>query len=246
MNNQPPIYVINMARDVARIENMAQQFSALGLTFERVEAVDGRLLGSEKRREVYSRFWFSLLHGRSASAGELGCALSHRKIYELMVERNQNWALIFEDDVLLNKTFAENISAIEMETRNFELVQLFAFGTPNILQSAPTHAAFRIMRFSGAHSSAAAYGLRLSGAKKLLVLIKIRVAADKWSWLRLMTGLKACVVSPFLVTLDERHSEVSTIAVTPGDSRKAHFAWRVLVLPFLRIVRFAMLKLRDV
>lgn len=237
MNHQHPLYVINMARDVARWKSMAVQLAVLGLTCERVEAEDGRLLSPKQRRTVYSGFWFRLFHGRRASSGEIGCALSHRKIYALMVERQQDWAIILEDDVLLSPEFARNLSEYERETREFDMVQFFGFRQPTQFQHVAENGLFEVFKYSGAHASAAAYGLRLDGAKKLLLLKNIRVAIDKWSWLSALTGLRCCGIMPYPVSLKLEHSTVSTIAEPQSAERKGNMIWLFLVAPPLRIVR---------
>lgn len=51
--------------------------------------------------------------GRPIELGELGCALSHRKIYELMVEKLLPVACILEDDVLLADAFPKQLAFAE-------------------------------------------------------------------------------------------------------------------------------------
>jgi glycosyl transferase, family 25 len=246
MTGQPPIYVINMQSDKARWHSVSQQIAALGLVCERVEAVDGRLLSVEQRKAVYADWWFCLFHGRRASGGEIGCALSHRKIYKMMIERGQGWAIILEDDVFLDVAFAAGLAAFESETRDFDVVQFYAFCKPRLLHHASSDGQRRVMTFAGPHGSTAAYGLRLSGARKLLAQPKIKVAADKWSWLAAMTGLACCGIDPFPVRLDDALSGVSTISAGPASQRTKNPLWLFTVLPLLRLVRFGMLWARGV
>jgi glycosyl transferase, family 25 len=235
MTNQFPIYVINMAQDVGRMESMATQLSAQGLQFQRVEAVVGRELSAEQRNRSYSPFWFGLLQGRRITDGEIGCALSHRKVYQMMLDRGQGCAVIMEDDVQLLPQFAKDLSEMEQETREFDMVHLFAFRAPDKVHHEAS--SFRVMTFSGTSSSAAAYLLRDSGARKLLSLTTIRVAADKWVWLAALTGLKRCGVEPYPVELYEKYSSVSTIDEEKDSVRHNNQIWKVGVLPWLRIVR---------
>jgi glycosyl transferase, family 25 len=241
MSGQPPIYVINMARDVARWQSMAAQIAELGLTCERVEAVDGRLLSAEQRKAVYSDFWFRLFHGRSASGGEIGCALSHRKIYALMIERGQEWVVILEDDALLSADFARDLAAYESETREFDVAQFYAFRLPDRFVHEASAGNFEVSRFSGPHGSTAAYGLRLSGAVKLLSQQKLKVAADKWAWLAAIAGVTCCGIVPYPVSLHETLSATSTIS----NGRKKTLLWRMLVLPILRVVLRSVLVIRG-
>jgi Glycosyltransferase family 25 (LPS biosynthesis protein) len=47
-----PIYVINLDRDIARLQFLPTLFSRHGLSFERVEAVDGRRLSQQHGPEI--------------------------------------------------------------------------------------------------------------------------------------------------------------------------------------------------
>jgi glycosyl transferase, family 25 len=246
MHYQPPIYVINMAKDTARMASMAAQLGAQGLAFERVEAVAGRELSAEQRKAHYSDFWFRLLHGRTATPNELGCTLSHHKAWKLMQDRGQEWAVFFEDDAALAPDFAARLKEFEAATRNFDGVQFHSFRVPDINVSAHDSYAFRVLRFSGPNASAIAYALRTSGVQTLLKHDRVMMNADKWVWARALWGLKMCAIYPFPVTPHEAHSAVSTIGNAQLGSRANSGLWRVAVLPFLRVVRYAMLKLRRV
>ena len=85
-------YLINLEEDRTRLDFQVGQFRRLGLDFERVE-------GRRDDRAEFSafRWWCAVL--RPVVKGEIGCALSHREIYRLMVERGEACAAVFEDDV---------------------------------------------------------------------------------------------------------------------------------------------------
>jgi glycosyl transferase, family 25 len=233
-----------MAKDTARMASMAQQLSAQGLAFERVEAVVGRELTAEQKRASFSPFWYGLLQGRQITDAELGCSLSHRKIWQMMIDRGQDWAVIFEDDAELLPQFAVQLSTIENETHDFDMVHLYAFREPDILHHGTIDSAFKVMRYSGPHGSTAAYAMRLSGAKKLMSIGKVWTAPDKWTWLSAVTGLRCCGISPYPVKLEEQLSVVSTISNVAD--RKNNRLWLIAVLPVLRLVRFSIAKLRGV
>jgi glycosyl transferase, family 25 len=244
MAAQIPVYVINMAKDVGRMASMSAQLKAQGLAFERVEAVAGRDLSPEEKKHSHSPFWFGLLQGRRITDGELGCALSHRKVYQLMLDRSQDCAVIFEDDVELMPEFAVYLENIENETRAFDMVHLFAFRTPEKMHHTATD--FQVMTFIGASSSAAAYMLRRSGAKKLMQLPRVYVTADKWVWLAAITGLKRCGIHSYPTRLAVSWSSVSTVRPENSVRLKNNWLWRIFVLPVLRVCRSIVLKLRGV
>ncbi|ENM5756283.1 glycosyltransferase family 25 protein [Vibrio mimicus] len=106
MKNKIGIYVVSLLDSSRRI-NIINQFEKLNINFEFVDAVNGRLLpqaivDSVNNKDVQSRY------RRKIGLGEIGCALSHQKIYQAIAESSVDYAIIFEDDIQLS----DNISAV--------------------------------------------------------------------------------------------------------------------------------------
>lgn len=95
-------YVVNLDSATARWEAMEKQLSALELPYARISALDGRKLSSKERRQLSSRFRFFLRHARRQQSSELGCALSHRRVYEQMAKDHVSHALVLEDDAVID------------------------------------------------------------------------------------------------------------------------------------------------
>ena len=243
MTNHPPIYVINMAQDTQRLASIAAALSAQGLAFERVDGVVGRELSDERKRLSYSPFWYGLLMGRQPSDAELGCNLSHRLVWKMMLDCGQDWAIIFEDDAKPAAEFSKNLEMFEAATRNYDLVHFFSLKQPDVDKIDLPGTPFRLMTYSGANPTATAYGLRASGARKLLKCSRIIFTNDKWVWARALLGLKCVAVFPFPVGMHAALSGQSTIG---AGKRQGHIFWRISVLPILRVVRSVILKFRDV
>ncbi|WP_241189797.1 glycosyltransferase family 25 protein [Enterobacter ludwigii] len=93
------IFIVNLKKSVERRKKMEAQLNALGLSAEFIEAVDGRLMSEEERKGVTANVNYAFL------PGEIGCALSHQKIYKKMIDEKIGEALILEDDVVLNDDF---------------------------------------------------------------------------------------------------------------------------------------------
>lgn len=93
MNGPLPIFVINLDSSADRLAYQKRQFDRMGMTFERVPAVDGLSLP----RETYERYayqWF-----RPMSHSEVACLLSHSLCWRRAAEGNG--AVIMEDDQVL-------------------------------------------------------------------------------------------------------------------------------------------------
>lgn len=104
--NNISVYVVSL-KDSTRRKSIIEHFNKLGVRFEFLDAVNGRLLpknvvDSINNKDVQSRY------RRQIGLGEIGCTLSHQKIYQAIAESSVDYAVIFEDDIQLS----ENISAV--------------------------------------------------------------------------------------------------------------------------------------
>src|SRR5262249_31555682 len=96
--SQIPIFVINLDRAPERLAHISTQFEALGLTFERVPAVDGRLLTAAEKRGLNP----PRLIGGEMSDGEIGVFASHLRAFQIIVDRGLPRACITEDDICMS------------------------------------------------------------------------------------------------------------------------------------------------
>ena len=87
--NKIPKFVINLGRRPDRLEKITKEFEYMGWDFERFDAVD---------TNSYE-----------------GCAYSHQKIAEIILERNYEYAMVFEDDIFFMPYAKKLISEIEKE-----------------------------------------------------------------------------------------------------------------------------------
>ena len=91
------IFVINLARRPDRLGFMNRQLGDLGLSYTRVEAIDG--FADED-------FGYPAAHPR-LSKGEYACYLSHVKAWKLFIASGAERCLVLEDDVVLSDSLPE-------------------------------------------------------------------------------------------------------------------------------------------
>ena len=103
-------YLINLDTDTARLEFQREQFARLGLAFERVEACR-----DDPASVARFRWWCATLRPRVR--GEVGCVLSHVKIFRTMLARGETAAAVFEDDVVLSPRIAAALELAECACR---------------------------------------------------------------------------------------------------------------------------------
>jgi GR25 family glycosyltransferase involved in LPS biosynthesis len=109
-------YFINLDEREDRLKSFKRQFANSNLIITRVSGVST----------------FDLLAGDKASPpGVVACWKSHQKIYKTLLESDNSFAVVFEDDAVIDKHLIEWLEKIQVDC--FKGIDLFQFGylTPN-------------------------------------------------------------------------------------------------------------------
>lgn len=120
----PPIFVINLLRDIDKKNHMAEVLERLNINYHFFEAVDGKQLSNLEIAKIYDQKIARKQRKRDLTVGELGCSLSHLGIYKKMLKEDIKQAIIFEDDAVIEEGFMEVISQINHFPNDWELVLL--------------------------------------------------------------------------------------------------------------------------
>ncbi len=107
------VFLINMADNPTRLASADEQLRRLGVSYERIEAVNGKVLPEAERRQTVNRFRWWCAIGRPVVPAEIGVALSHASIYRRMVQEGIPCACVLEDDVMLGDRFPEQVRYVE-------------------------------------------------------------------------------------------------------------------------------------
>jgi glycosyl transferase family 25 len=202
-----PIWVLNLKSDTQRLDFMSKQLKALGLDFTVVEALDGDRL-SESDWKLYSKDRARKFSGRELVRGEVGCALSHARMWARIVREDIPEALIFEDDVYIGAAFPALLARRNRLPPDWELIN---FST-NAAQEPFGDFLFDIYRASR-HKDlpdlASAYLLNRRGAQKLLDhAYPIGHTADGLTWRTDITGVVSYGIHPRVVVLADLGSSI--------------------------------------
>lgn len=115
-------FLINLDRRTDRFEFVKQQLDKLDISFERISAVDGQLCSAEQIQS-FNHNRFLLECKRQVVRGEIGCALSHRSVWQRMVDEQIPYALILEDDIRIDPRLKSVLSQPECY-RKFDFLNL--------------------------------------------------------------------------------------------------------------------------
>ncbi|MGL5334543.1 MAG: glycosyltransferase family 25 protein [Enterovibrio sp.] len=213
-----PVFVISLTRSTDRRAMVKRQMSHLGINFEFFDAADGKSLSSDCLAKVD----FNLAKntcGHDLSLGEVGCAMSHIQIYEMMVEKNIPRCVILEDDIYVHMHFKAIVNQIA--TKNNSDIVFLHHGKAKrfpICSSLPQ--GYRLAKYLTPSKnsqrgiiSTAGYILTLAGAHKLLKMAyPVRMPADyltgRLQWNKMSaSGVEPCCmdVALFDTTIDDRN-----------------------------------------
>ena len=109
------ILVINMEHSIDRREHIKKILK--GFNYEFISAVNGKKLNNFN---VITRH--SL---RPLTRGEVGCFLSHKKVYQKIVNSNESHCLVLEDDINLCVNFVSEINKCLSQINYFDIFYCF-------------------------------------------------------------------------------------------------------------------------
>jgi GR25 family glycosyltransferase involved in LPS biosynthesis len=91
-------FVICLERATARLAHARATLTQLPLPAEILPAIDGRAMPPDAIEAVYHRCLHRPNYPFQLDAGNIGCFLSHRAVWQKIVEHNLDAALVLEDD----------------------------------------------------------------------------------------------------------------------------------------------------
>ncbi len=119
------ILVISLLGDDVRRAHMSNQLDGLGVKWEFVDGVVGKNLtkypAEYQSQKRINHYCFDM------SAGEIGCFLSHRKVWQECVRRSEI-CMVLEDDVELLPHFMQNLQTVLSIQNEWDIFRLHSGG----------------------------------------------------------------------------------------------------------------------
>lgn len=195
----PPVWVVNLKRSVDRRDFIRAQLKILGVEHEIVEAVDGREVAPDELERCYSPSGARTLVRRELTPGEIGCSLSHLRLYQRQVDEGHEEVLILEDDIVIEPSTLRILANRDVLPPDWELVLFHRLNDPLVSHwgSRRIGDGFRCVKFASFADGTQGYLLRLSGARKLLAHgYPVRMPADSLTGGWVKTGLRLYGIDP--------------------------------------------------
>lgn len=108
------IYIISLIKDKHKREKISFVLDKMGIKYEFVDAIYGKELDRNILKDSTQKGKI-LTRGFEPTSGEIGCSFSHLKTMEKMLANNEEWACIFEDDVILDHRFKDFILTLDSQ-----------------------------------------------------------------------------------------------------------------------------------
>lgn len=212
----PPIRFVNLERDTTRRASMERELAAQGLQGERFEAVLWSALATDEQQAIYSPELNARQHHIPLVNGEKGCYASHLALWRWLLASEHACAIVLEDDVRLEPSFAKACAAIgrmQMPWHMIKLIGREGLGKSEKLAGSKAltdeHA---VITYQRVPSLTAGYAIHREGAAKLLasrVPFGRPIDVDLRHWWESGTDFRLLGLRPAVIALDDTSQESS-------------------------------------
>lgn len=206
------VFVINLEEQNDRLQQFDTIMKTQNIKYDRYNAVKGsKILNDERLTDYCNSF---------CTDGMKGCALSHRGIWEYMVEHNLQNVFIFEDDAQINTDFDRDLQHVWNHLpKDYDIVYfgcLFGCGDDSFSNSVvkkiagiDTQEVNEFIHTSKGSVGTHAYMISLEGAKKFVDKpINFHIDTQILSWIKTY-DYKAYAVNNNMVETSQDNSTLS-------------------------------------
>lgn len=166
------VFLINLDHSTTRLERSKEMLDSINLEFERIPAVWGADLTQEQIDLAYDAKSRNS-HYKELNTGEVGCYLSHIKAWELIVERDLDFALVLEDDFLLHDCdFPALLEALTKINEPWYYIKLGGYHKNSDLLTSQKLNKYTLSTFKKVPNRTCAQFVSKEGAKRLLATSK--------------------------------------------------------------------------
>ena len=225
-------YVINLPSAPQRLQQMEDGLQTVGIPWVRIEAVNGREL--KLPIPEFSQWRHRLCTGRRPILPELGCYFSHIRAFREFLQTSDDYALILEDDCLMDADLKTIIHQALQHKKHWEILRLSSVSQDRTIPIIPLDAEHHLGVCLTRSKGSDAYLISRKGAEIFLrKLIPMKLAYDLAYDLEFLYGLKALSVTPYPCRQDQRFA--TQIQTRINDYKYSSLRY-LTVFPFRAII----------
>lgn len=160
-------YVISVNTAIQRREHITREFGKKNIPFEFFDAITPNQLP-----ELAEKFGLNITHSQ-LSKGEYACLFSHFYLWQQMVDNNESYIGIFEDDVHLGENAEKFLNTTDWINSECKLIKLEHFFNQLILgKTIGQHQNRSIRQLKQANLGTAGYIIHQDMAKALIIYMQ--------------------------------------------------------------------------
>lgn len=194
-------YVLNLDRAKERRNFILSQVNELGIPYERIAAVDGKAISEEERDNIVHNESYKNFFKMLPESGTIGCSLSHEKAWRCFLESDNEFALVFEDDVKFEPQKLAEVVESAIDHKDIWDILSFEsnhYGYPQKVAKLAQDESIVFYMTNVKH--AGAYLINRNAAKQLLEkFYPIKMPLDHYYTRSWEFGLRFCGVEPRIV-----------------------------------------------
>lgn len=167
--NQPPIFLINLDSSCERLALSQSRLERNNLSFTRISAINGTELSEQEVKQHYCETINETKYHKTLTRGEIGCYLSHKKVWQKIIDEKIEYAIILEDDFEVVGDIHKTISTINALSTSWDYIKLATYKskTRNIAYRR-TMNDMNLVIYNKAMAGTCAQAVSYQGAKNLL------------------------------------------------------------------------------
>ena len=206
------VYIINLQKDKNRKKNILNELKKQNLkNYKFISAVNGNKLKKKEINSLISKDKnFINPINTNMSKSEIGCSLSHIKIYKEIVKSDIDYALILEDDAFFLNKFTKNLK--KFISINFKYKkQIILLSELREFYKIPIDKEkdYEIVDVTNAYFTHS-YFINNEAARSLLHFnFPVKTVADNFIIFKIYCGIKITGLNPYLLSQDKKKFESS-------------------------------------
>ena len=220
MTEKFKIYVVNLKNDLDRRKNIINEIEKQNIkNYEIIDAIDGNEL-SEQELNNLSYKDKNLINpwNIKMSPSQVGCALSHIKIYKKFIKTDHNYALILEDDAVFIKSFNEDLKKLILKNITHKK-QILLLSELKEFFSKPIdkNNSYEIVNVTNAFFTHS-YIINKEAAKSIIKFnYPVKTIADNFVFFKIYCGIKITGLNPYLVDQDNKNFKTTIFKETKTE-----------------------------
>lgn len=201
-------YIVNLKKHKRRKASIIKELKYQGLkNYKIIPAVNGYALSKkELDKKLYKNFFRKQKWNPKLQLGQVGCALSHLKIYRLFLKSKFKVAFILEDDAIFKKKLKSGLlNFIVNHFSNKSQITLISEIKEFYKKPIARFGSFKLIKVTNAFFTHS-YFINKQAAQEILKFnYPVKTVADNFVYFKIYCKIKLFGVDPYIVTQDNKN-----------------------------------------